>query len=81
MLRPSIQPGSKIDYTWPDEKVTLLLSSSMPFLARTRGDQVAAGGFGAALHDALCGSVAEAASADLKPATREIHGEVSCNSI
>jgi putative heme-binding domain-containing protein len=31
MLRPAVQPGSKLDHVWPDEKVTLIVESSSPF--------------------------------------------------
>ncbi|MDB6040413.1 MAG: hypothetical protein JWM99_4254 [Verrucomicrobiales bacterium] len=34
MLRPALQPGTRIDYTWPSEKVTLAFSSSVPFSAK-----------------------------------------------
>lgn len=35
MLRPAVQPGSKIDYTLPPETVTLVFDSSSPFSAKT----------------------------------------------
>lgn len=31
MLRPAVQPGSKIDFEWPAEKVTLVVRSGRPF--------------------------------------------------
>src|SRR5262249_44266999 len=37
MLRPAVQPGSKLDHTWPPEKVTLTLRSSGFFSANTGG--------------------------------------------
>jgi putative heme-binding domain-containing protein len=33
MLRPAVQPGSSIDYTWPDERVTLVIASTAPLSA------------------------------------------------
>jgi len=30
LLRPAVQPGSKIDYEWPNETVTLVLESPQP---------------------------------------------------
>ena len=35
MLRPAVQPGAKIDYTWPPETVTLEFSASAPFSVKT----------------------------------------------
>jgi putative heme-binding domain-containing protein len=37
MLRPAVQPGSTLDHTWPPEKVTLTLRSSVPFTATLAG--------------------------------------------
>jgi putative heme-binding domain-containing protein len=31
MLRPAVQPGSRIDYEWPAEQVTVTLRSNSPF--------------------------------------------------
>jgi putative heme-binding domain-containing protein len=48
MLRPKIQPGSKIDYEWPEEQVKLRLSAEQGFMlvsgnkvedAQKRGDE------------------------------------------
>jgi putative heme-binding domain-containing protein len=33
MLRPAVQPGSTLDYTWPAEKVGLAITASAPFTA------------------------------------------------
>lgn len=46
LLRPKVQPGSTLDYQWPEEIVTLTASSSQPLsleiadrqIAATRGD-------------------------------------------
>ncbi len=35
VLRPIVQPGSKIDYEWPAESVTLVLSSTHPMSVKT----------------------------------------------
>src|SRR5439155_18882775 len=35
MLRPAVQPGSKIDYSLPAENVTLVFTASAPFSAKT----------------------------------------------
>jgi putative heme-binding domain-containing protein len=37
MLRPAVQPGSKIDYEWPAERVTLEFRSTSPFQLKTGG--------------------------------------------
>jgi putative heme-binding domain-containing protein len=37
MLRPAVQPGSTIDYTLPDEEVTVVLRSSTPITVRAGG--------------------------------------------
>ncbi len=34
MLRPAVQPGSQIDYEWPEEIVTLVIESDRPFSGR-----------------------------------------------
>src|SRR5687767_9998348 len=41
MLRPAIQPGSKIDYAWPPERVTLSFASNVPIELRADGKPVA----------------------------------------
>ena len=38
MLRPAVQPGSKIDYEWPEEHVTIVLTSDQPIEVRTAPD-------------------------------------------
>jgi putative heme-binding domain-containing protein len=40
MLRPAVQPGSKIDYTLPPEQVTLALSATGPFTVKTPAVEV-----------------------------------------
>ena len=42
LLRPKIQPGSEIDYQWPEESVTLLAQSSQPLLVECDGRLVQA---------------------------------------
>jgi putative heme-binding domain-containing protein len=37
MLRPAVQPGSKIDYQWPVEEVTVVLQSSANFEVKSAG--------------------------------------------
>ncbi len=39
MLRPAVQPGSKIDYEWPTEEVTLVLESREALHVRS-GDRI-----------------------------------------
>jgi putative heme-binding domain-containing protein len=34
MLRPAVQVGSHLDYEWPPEKITLILTASCPFTLR-----------------------------------------------
>jgi putative heme-binding domain-containing protein len=43
MLRPAVQPGSKLDYTLPPERVTLTLTSSVPFRVKTPAGEAASG--------------------------------------
>jgi len=38
MLRPAVQPGSTIDYQWPEEKVTLTFTSNGRFNATLDGE-------------------------------------------
>jgi putative heme-binding domain-containing protein len=42
MLRPAVQPGSRIDYEWPAEKVTLTFHSSTEFTVNIAGQVTAA---------------------------------------
>lgn len=53
MLRPAVQPGSRIDYEWPAEKVTLTFRSSTAFTVSAGGKsktaERSADGFTAAL--------------------------------
>jgi putative heme-binding domain-containing protein len=37
MLRPAVQPGSKIDYTWPAEEVTVVFRSSADIAVKSAG--------------------------------------------
>jgi putative heme-binding domain-containing protein len=37
MLRPAVQPGSRIDYTWPPEQATVVLRSKHDFSVTTAG--------------------------------------------
>ncbi len=37
MLRPAVQPGSRIDYDWPAEKVTLTFTSPAEFTLKVAG--------------------------------------------
>jgi putative heme-binding domain-containing protein len=37
MLRPAVQPGSKIDYEWPPEEVTLVLRSNVDLEVKQAG--------------------------------------------
>src|SRR5262249_4371194 len=37
LLRPAVQPGSRIDYEWPAEKVTLTFRSSRAFTVNAAG--------------------------------------------
>ncbi|HUR46948.1 MAG TPA: ThuA domain-containing protein [Candidatus Saccharimonadales bacterium] len=37
MLRPAVQPGATIDYTWPKEEVVLRFTSPNPFVLRFNG--------------------------------------------
>lgn len=39
MLRPAVQPGSTLNYTWPDEEVTLTFASSVPLSVKIRDSQ------------------------------------------
>jgi len=41
MLRPAVQPGSKIDYQWPAEEVTVVCRAAVPFEVKTAGRTVA----------------------------------------
>src|SRR5262249_35702352 len=34
MLRPAVQPGSTLDYTLPDEEITLTFTASMPLTVK-----------------------------------------------
>jgi putative heme-binding domain-containing protein len=40
MLRPAVQPGSTIDYEWPDEEVTLEFAANVPIAVTTPGGSV-----------------------------------------
>ncbi|WP_182865381.1 ThuA domain-containing protein [Rhodopirellula sp. JC639] len=40
LLRPKVQPGSTIDYQWPDEFVTLIARSSQSFQLDVAGRQI-----------------------------------------
>lgn len=35
MLRPAVQPGSRLDHAWPDEEVTVVLTADHPFSVRS----------------------------------------------
>ena len=48
MLRPKVQPGSKIDYQWPEEKVRLKFSSPQAFTLVADGKAAEAQRLGAA---------------------------------
>ncbi len=37
-LRPAVQPGSTLDYTWPPESVTVVFESSSAVIVKTVGD-------------------------------------------
>jgi putative heme-binding domain-containing protein len=37
MLRPAVQPGASLDYTWPEEQVTVVITSSDRLSARIGG--------------------------------------------
>jgi putative heme-binding domain-containing protein len=37
MLRPAVQPGSRLDHDWPAERVTLTFRASAPFTLRAAG--------------------------------------------
>jgi putative heme-binding domain-containing protein len=42
MLRPAVQPGSRLDHEWPAEKVTVTFAVSCPFTLRAGDDKPAA---------------------------------------
>ncbi len=42
MLRPAVQPGSTLDYTLPDESVTVVFQAGGPFLVKTPAGRLAA---------------------------------------
>jgi putative heme-binding domain-containing protein len=42
MLRPAVQPGSRLDHEWPVEKVTVTFAASCPFTLRAGDDKPAA---------------------------------------
>lgn len=42
MLRPAVQPGSTIDYQWPQEQVTLTLASHCRFEMTFKGESIKA---------------------------------------
>jgi putative heme-binding domain-containing protein len=44
MLRPAVQPGSKLDHAWPAEKVTLVVTSAAPFTLKRAGKEITATG-------------------------------------
>jgi len=50
MLRPAVQPGAKIDYTLPPETVTLVLTASAPFSAKTASTTLTSSAAGAGRH-------------------------------
>jgi len=41
MLRPDVQPGAKIDYQWPAEAVSLVVSAATPLTVRFAGKPIA----------------------------------------
>ncbi len=42
ILRPKVQPGSTLDYQWPQERVTLVAHSSQPLTLTSEGKQTVA---------------------------------------
>jgi putative heme-binding domain-containing protein len=50
MLRPAVQPGSKLDYSLPDEQVTVMLASSANMSVTADGELVAVGRDGDGQH-------------------------------
>lgn len=40
MLRPEVQPGARIDYGWPDEAVSLVVSAATPLTVHYAGKQI-----------------------------------------
>lgn len=44
MLRPAVQPGSTIDYTWPEERVTVTFRPAAEIELQAEGAEVISGG-------------------------------------
>jgi putative heme-binding domain-containing protein len=71
MLRPAVQPGSRIDYEWPAERVTLTFSASCPLTVVASGGRRPSG-------NSRASETVGSESGDAKPAeVKRHHAEIT----